>query len=59
MSNCVDLPDPSDHSTMMSVPGLSSVEKNISFLTRAGVLILISSFFDFGVCAVDIGCIRI
>ena len=31
MRSCVDLPDPSDHSTMMSVPGRSLVEKNISF----------------------------
>jgi hypothetical protein len=28
MRSCVDFPDPSDHSTIMSVPGRSSVEKN-------------------------------
>lgn len=32
MRSCVDFPEPSDHSTIMSVPGLSSAEKNISFL---------------------------
>jgi hypothetical protein len=31
MRSCVDLPDPSDHSTMISVPGRSLVEKNMSF----------------------------
>ncbi len=31
MRSCVDLPDQSDHSTIMSVPGRSSVEKNTSF----------------------------
>lgn len=31
MRSCVDLPDPSEPSTMMRVPGRSSVEKNISF----------------------------
>jgi hypothetical protein len=36
MRSCVDLPDPSDHSTMMRVPGRSSVEKNISFFAREG-----------------------
>ncbi len=30
--SCVDLPEPSDHSTIMRVHGRSSVEKNISFL---------------------------
>jgi hypothetical protein len=32
MRSCVDFPDQSDPSTMMSVPGRSSVEKNISLL---------------------------
>lgn len=36
MRSWVDFPDPSDPSTMMSVPGRSSVEKNISFFTGFG-----------------------
>lgn len=43
MRSCVDFPDPSDHSTMIRVPGRSSAEKNISFF--AGVVI---NFFSGG-----------
>ncbi len=39
MRSCVDFHDPSDHSTIMSVPGLSSVEKKISFLEEGEVML--------------------
>ena len=59
MRSCVDLPDPSDHSTIIRVPGRPSVEKNISFLTREGVSFFIVSIFVFGCCTIVISCIRI
>jgi hypothetical protein len=43
MRSWVDLPDQSEPSTMMRVPGRSSVEKNISLLTDASVLIVLDS----------------
>ena len=52
MRSCVDFPDPSDPSTIMRVPGLSSVEKNVSFLgpteLMSGVF-FVGDFFEVAV----------
>ena len=38
MRSCVDFHDPSDHSTIMSVQGLSSAEKKISFFEEGDAI---------------------
>ncbi len=45
MRSWVDLPDQSDHSTMMRVPGRSSVEKNISFFAEVSAFFAGDAFF--------------
>lgn len=48
MRSCVDFPDPSDHSTMISVPGRSSAEKNTSFFA-VGRGVFFGDFFTVGI----------